>query len=597
MHKLILSFLLFTAAINYAQTKKDSKSILVVSTEPGFLRPFIESTIKELKNVDLDKLYFNEVYSLNNYEEDREVRSTITKILWDQANAEDLISTRPTSLEELKIQDQILKKLTLYDYFLTVKTNTLGELIEFQFQLFRTLEAEEEYGKKNYLKRVLVDNVIAVENFFINPKDSQYLVEIKNSIYRLFKGSNKRPISRLKIYGQDVKNNDTILVPIKTPFLLDASASYDFDTEKISYNWNNIPKPNENYQTFNKIDFETGANQQNITIEKNGIYLLQFHVNDGVLSSKELNIYLKTTEKKDPVKLKLSETTDYSYASYKYPEPISEHTVSYFINLNKHDSIKLLVTNKDIGNKYVEELHENNIVNYKIIDSVYSDRSLNNYTKEISIQSDFNNYPVDSINNFYIYDIDKDSILSEPKIFKHKYIHRKIGTVSLVFSSTLIQGYDFIEITSEGDSINKNNYSISALLEGSVYLTPRIELAGSFPFYSMGKIEIDEFTLKPHSSISFFANYYIVPKSDLNRIDFYIGVGGGFSNYYRTDDKDNTNEIVYIQEARAGVQVESLLFKKLSVSWGARYSIGRYNKSIFSDLYYINMGFVTKFRF
>lgn len=316
-----------------------------------------------------------------------------------------------------------------------------------------------------------------------------------------------------------------------------------------------------------------------------------------MINSKELNIYLETIERENPIKLKSLEKTDYSYASLKYSEPISEHSVSYYINSKKNDKSNFIVANKEIGIKYVENLHKKSKVDYAIIDSVYTDRTGNSLTKEISIQSNFDNYPTDSINNFYIYNIDKDSILSEPKIFKHKYIQRKAGTASIVFAGSLIQGYDFREITPEGDSIFKRNFSTTILLEGSVYVTPRIELVGSFPVYSRGRVEIREFSLKPHSSLSLFTNYYIVPKSNLRAFEFYVGIGGGLSNYYRTGDRDNSYDIIYLQEARAGVQVESFFFEKFNISWGFRYTIGRFNKSIFKDIYYYDMGFFTKFRF
>ncbi len=593
MYKLIFFIFFFTVTQwnVFCQNPQNTKSILVFSSEPGFLRPYIETTIKELKDTNLDKLFFDEVYSLNNLDEDIEIRSTISKILWSQENATSLVSSKPLEEQDIEFQDQVIKKLTSYDYFLAIKTNTLGELIEFQFQLFDTVEIEMEYGKKTYLKRVLVDNVVAVENFFINPKDSKYLTIVKNAIFRLFKGSNKMPIARLKIYGQNIKNNDTVLVPIDTPIQIDGSLSFDIDTEEISYHWKNIPKPNENFQTFDKLELIFGEPKQNLIVKKDGVYLIRFKVNDGILDSKEINVYLKSTHRQEPPAFLSNEITHYSYASLKHPNPIVNGTVSYELKAQENKNIKMLIMDKEIGEKYVEAIHENNKIDYKYIDSYVDERKL---VQKVSVESNFKNFPSDSINYFYAYSMDKDSILSEYKLLKHNYIHRKLGTFSTIFSSTIVQGYDLLETTPAGDTIRSGNSSFAISLEGSIYISPRIELGGSFPVYSKGRADFGKFSLKPHSSLSLFTNYYIIPKSD-SYLEFYLGIGGGVSDY-RINGVEDSFEVVYLQEARFGAQLETTFFRKFSMSYGFRFIAGRYNKSIFKDLYYIDMGLLVKFR-
>ena len=243
----------------------------------------------------------------------------------------------------------------------------------------------------------------------------------------------------------------------------------------------------------------------------------------------------------------------------------------------------------------MKKIHEKNIINYDIIDSVYIDRDQTKFTKEISIKSNFDNYPNDSLNVFYAYNINKDSILSEPEILKHKYIHRGVGSFGTILSSTSIEGHDFRFITEEGDSIYKRSDSWAVILEGSIHLTPRIELGGSFPIYSKGRAEVDEFSIKPHSSLSLFANYFIIPKSNTSRFELFVGLGGGVSNY-KIENIEDSFEIVYLQELRFGAQSELLIFDKFSMTWGIRYMLGRYNKSIFKDLTYINMATFFKFR-
>lgn len=581
--RLVLLFFVFSFFTSYAQVKeKDSLSILIYYEGQGFLQPFIETTIKKLNNVEASESYFSSVNSFNRFISDNKYQAELNNLYTTQKSENDKFHLYYSDAEK-EAREKIVKIISDYDFFLTVKTNTLGELIEFQFQLFSTINSSN-----------ISDKLIGVENFFINPKDSEYLNDIKNGILRLFKGSNQMPIARLKVYKQDVKNNDTILVPMSTPILLDGSSSYDFDTEQISYTWKNIPKPNENFQTFEKIDLITNASQQNITINKPGIYLIRFIVNDEILESKAINFYLKTINRKDAVIVLDSQKTDYtySYASIKYPEPVTKGELSYKIKKRKNDSLQILITNKEIGNKYVKSIDEKYKIEYKVLDSTPVDSK--ELIENISFESDFPNFPSDSINYFYLYNMDKDSILSEHTLLKHRYIHRKAGTFSIVASSTIVNGFNVNSISTGSDSLIDNNSSFALILEGAVALTPRIELGGSFPIYSSGRINTNEYSLKPHSSLTLFTNYYLIPKGS-SFLEVFIGIGGGLSNY-EYKNREDSFDIVYLQEARFGYQMELTFLKNFSMTYGSRVIIGRYNKSLFKNLYYTDLGFFIKFR-
>lgn len=579
--RLVLLFFVFSFFSSYAQVKeKDSLSILIYYEGQGFLQPYIETTIKKLNNVEAGEPYFSSVNSFNRFINDNKYQAELNNLYTTQKSENDKLNLYYSDAEK-EVRKKILQIISDYDFFLTVKTNTLGELIEFQFQLFSTISSSN-----------ISDKLIDVENFFINPKDSEYLSDIKNGVLRLFRGSNQIPIARLKIYEEDVKNNDTILVPLSTSFLLDGSSSYDFDTEKISYKWKNIPKSNENFQTFEKIDLNINEAQQNIIIDKPGVYLVRFSVNDKILESKDINVYLKTINRREPINFTFTKNTDYSYASVKYPHPIKKGKTSYFVKTEKNDTIRILMTKKEVGKKYIESLHNKYKVDYHIVDSTFTDSI--NLIKQISFESNFKNFPSESINYFYVYNMDKDSLLSEPTLLENKYIHRKLFTISAIPSYTFVNGYDFRQITTSGDTINNNYYSFAVSLEGSFYLTPRIESGISFPLYSEGRVKIEKYSLKPHSSFNLFTNYYIIPKS-MSLVELYIGMGVGQSDYHEVNVEDSFN-IVYLYEARLGAQIEATYFNKFSLSYGFRFLVGKYNKSIFDDLTYHNMGLVIKGR-
>lgn len=173
----LLVFLLLFSFSNAQKREIDSLSILIYSEGQGFLQPFIESTIKNLVNTSSKKPYFFKVNSFNRFISDNKYQAELSDLIGTQ-KPENVQLNIYYSDEEKAVRKRIFDILTDYQYFLTVSTNTLGELIEFQFQLFETVTSDKKDDLRN-IPYNISDKVIGVENFFINPKEANYSTSLK----------------------------------------------------------------------------------------------------------------------------------------------------------------------------------------------------------------------------------------------------------------------------------------------------------------------------------------------------------------------------------------------------------------------------------
>lgn len=68
-----------------AQTKvNQEKSILIYSDDNGYMQPFIEKTIKNLRNTETDKLYFGSVNSFNRFISDNKYQAQLNDLVLSQ---------------------------------------------------------------------------------------------------------------------------------------------------------------------------------------------------------------------------------------------------------------------------------------------------------------------------------------------------------------------------------------------------------------------------------------------------------------------------------------------------------------------------------
>ncbi len=136
---ILLSLCLLTSINVFSQSDKNTeKSILIYTEGQGYLQSYIETSIKNLVNVETEKPYFSSVNSFNRFVSDNKYKAQLSDLIRTQKDFNESSSLYYSNDEKI-IRKRIFDILNNYKYFLTVNTNTLGELIEFQFQLFQTI--------------------------------------------------------------------------------------------------------------------------------------------------------------------------------------------------------------------------------------------------------------------------------------------------------------------------------------------------------------------------------------------------------------------------------------------------------------------------
>jgi hypothetical protein len=527
MHKkIILLIFLFLISLVHSQIKQNkSLSILIYSEGEGFLQPYIETTLKSLINTDSNKMYFRSVNSFNRFISDNKYQADLSDLIGTQRPENEKLSLY-YSKSEKEIRKRIFNILKDYNYFLTVNTNTLGELIEFQFQLYETVNTG------NNIPYNISDKVINVQNFFINPKEPSYKIEIKNAIQRLFKKSNKPPLPSISIFNNKIKNNDTIIVSKNTKIQIDASDSGDYDSEKIIYKWRNIPNSNEKYQTFNKLKFKDSLPFLNLNINKEGPFNIGFKVNDGINESKEITFTIIT--KKKPLKINIQDT--YFFDIIRKPK-WNEKSKSDFLHevyIQDNDSASLfrgniIYSNKLLGSKLLIE-----DINYVIDTLKLKFPKDNNQEKEnktiFKSRLSFSNYKKNK--PLYIYNISSDSLLSIPTVIRHKVYDRDGFTFRFSQNISSLIHEDLQSIESANDTIKRG--IANHIIKLGYFINHNIEIGIGFPLKRDNLIfNANEF-LFPEAPVSIFSYYHL--DLSIKFISFYGGLNLNLYNYRRSDE-------------------------------------------------------------
>lgn len=506
---ILISIYTLTNISVFSQTNiKTEKSILIYTDTEGkdYLQSFIETTIKKLVNVDTENRYFSSVNSFNRFVSNNKYKAQLSDLIRTQKSENQSLSLYYSNDEKI-IRKRIYDILNNYNYFLMVHTNTLGELIEFQFQLFQTIDSE---GSAPYN---ISDNIIGNENFFINPKNEKCYSTIEQSLQRLFTKSNRIPEAELNIFGKIFKTDKLehqINLPINTTIILDGSKSGDFDNERISYHWRNITQKDEKYQTSKKIVFKQDIAKQEITINDIGKYKIGFKVYDGINYSDEiiLNINSKEKLRKTTLLDSIKYSTNYfSMLRRNYKSIYNE--IFILEKLNNNDSIiKKIITNTSINPKYIEYIEKSileksyNLNYYKYSNTPY-------YYLGVETESTFEN-PKKRYNEkiYYIHDIDNDGLVYNERRIKHKLINR-----DLIFNFGIRNEY--IEIKNKEEKFNI--YSPSLLL--NIQLTNKIEMEWSIPYPNSEILPIENSNLKYPSMFNFLLRYFIVNINNTKILD------------------------------------------------------------------------------
>lgn len=578
--KLLIVFIYYLHCFTFAQSIQNENSILIYSDENGYMQPFIENTIKNLINIETDTLYFNSVQSFNRFITDNKYQAELNDLTLIQKPNSVRLNLH-YSENEKKIKERIFNILKSYNYFLTVKSNTLGELIEFQFQLFETESSQNSIYN-------ISDKVLSVENFFINPKEKDYIIQITNAIQRLFKNSNEIPEAELKIYNNIYKSDkkNEIILPINTKILLDGTASGDRDSEKINYNWRNILSKDQKYQTVKKIEFKDNLPLQEIIINDAGKYKIGFKVFDGIEYSKEIIIDINVQEK--PKNVMLLNTITYS-KNFKSIISRGSKQVFYgklFIDEMHSDSIlnRVVLIKKAISQRTIKAIEEDLIVKPLKIkkENIFS----NSY---IEFASSFAHLDLSEEKTYYLYNVDKNGLLYDEMIINHIYLSRSIVNFRSKYNYGLI---DFEDDDVPG-GFGTNYFSLAA----GIFITQNIELELAIPIANRQKVNYNGYIFRYPYDYELSINY-LFPTSEMQHIGDIIPLFGlNYQNFsINSENVENKN----LQASSFGVkfgadyEIKSWNLFDLIMRLSINYNI--FSSSTFKKVKSVTFGIGTIFR-
>lgn len=407
---LIIFILQYTSF--YSQNN-DGKSISIYFEGNGYLQLYIESILKDLNDENKQYLFEN-VTVLNRYIDENEYQAKFQQLINTYLNKDD--NSRNTySEEELIIRKKSKGNLTGNQYFLNVKTITLVELIEFQFQLFETTGSTN--SEEINIPFNNINELVGSEDIFINPKERFHKEDIQKAIQRLFKDSNTPPIAELFFLDEKLYSGDTLYIPINTKIKIDGSQSGDFENEKITYKWRNISPDKSKIQTSNKIKLIDSLSVQNFYITKKGDYKIGFSVFDGIERSSEINLNIIAINK--PVKIIVPDSIKVSRQTMGIlNRDIGNSQKSTFKILNDTTEVKnILISDKIQGIKIDKEKDYNLIAN-KLNTSIVVEDNFQGYTNK----------------EYFLYSLDSLGFLSDPTIIYHEPEY--LGLISFGFLTT-----------------------------------------------------------------------------------------------------------------------------------------------------------------
>ncbi|WP_445710071.1 hypothetical protein [Flavobacterium sp.] len=571
----------------FSQTLNGSgKSLLIYTEGQGYLQFYIETSIKNLINVETEEPYFSSVNSFNRFVLDNKYKAQLSDLIRTQKDNNDSSSLYYTDDEKI-IRSRIFDILSNYNYFLTVNTNTLGELIEYQFQLFETIPSIGSAPNN------ISDNVIANENFFINPKNENCYSIIEQSLQRLFKKSNRIPEAELKIFGKTFKfNENEINLPLNTSVVFDGSYSGDFDSDNISYHWRNITRKDEKYQTSKKILFKQNLAKQIIEISDEGQYKIGFKVYDGVNYSDEVVLNINTREK--PQKTILLDSIKYSidYKSILDRRYNTKHYQTFICErLFDNDSLnrKIILSKTPLGDIYINHIKGSLIYKDYKYNYHLMPRSAHYFSK-IEIESTFNN-PEKKYNEhiYYFHNVDNEGLVYNERKIKHKIITREVLNFGFKFENINLRGKNGVEY-----SLNSPSFLLNILISYN------FQLQFSIPYPSKDILYLENFDIKYPSAYNLAVQYYLF---NINRQkgqeDFKPYLIFGIKFFQNANELDLKAKGSLVSSYVPGIGVEKTIknYNLFSLSIGANLQYGFFNNKDLKDYSFSSSSIDAIFRF
>jgi hypothetical protein len=325
--KQILTFLLSLLSMSVTISQVH-KSVIIYASNNDFLTPLIEQQLLNLQYANKKEKIFQNVTNLNRFSLNKSSEIALRELLDYYSNNNIIVKKiGKDSLEEKKI-DSLLR---LNEYFLEIKINTLNDLLEYQFFLYKSSDLKSLFNNGNAFPSNDIIKPIKIENLFINAGSNNYQGALIKVIRKIFPESNSVPILRLA-----VKNNiitDTLIVAVNDSLTLDASFSSDDDDpfEDLKFNWITNPDK-ENLANFY---FNSKGPFSKLVFFKEGIYKIRVSVSDDIAVSKEDTIIFKIKSRPEII--------------------ISPHEIyyldppSFFLN-KKYIETKINILNPDLQN-------------------------------------------------------------------------------------------------------------------------------------------------------------------------------------------------------------------------------------------------------
>jgi hypothetical protein len=578
----------------------NEKKLLYYFQQPGFLVPYIESELKKMTTSSINKKndverYFKEVESFNRLKEDSKLQSEMANIVWNKYNATSLINLE---LIDNKVNSEIINTIISYNYFLTIKTNTLGELIEFQFELFETNPLIDSDSKGN-IRSGTLKKVKKIENFFINPKNPDYLKEIKNALYRLFDENNDPPIAIIEMYNKSYSKSFESFVSKGDTIEISGARSYDIDTEEISYKWKNIPVENQYYQHINKVNLLPTSPNQKIIISNDSIYYLSFNVSDGINDSRPINIKLIPTEKPKTITPLYQDFNSFDYLTGKSIPNNKDNEGRIYLDKEEVSKNKIIISKNKVGQKFIKNLHQKDTIGYTYNDSLD--------VSSIKFKSDFTETNEEGFlkkrqkKSYYLYQVNDNELLSDPVEFNHSYVRRGAFSIRTGLSATFLGDASNFQLISN-DSLPLG--STSLLLEISADLSRKTRLSGFIDINFGKSVNLDGYNFSPQPEIGVAFEYFLLKRFSSNRRIYpFIGLEFGGTTFITDEEISNpsnnpegSTNWIYTYAARAGMEYE-FETRWFLFSPGFLFKYGLYNKDFLKNNHFSNMSFIFNFKF
>lgn len=232
-----------------------------------YLVPFIESELKNLKDkTEGEELnLFQEVKSLNLLVSGEKTNQNLIQAIgiFNKNNID-----FNTDKNAIKQNALIVEKLKDQDWFLKININTLNNLIEYQFVLFKI----EKPLHRHTFPFIKLDNY-RTTSIFIDPTSLDYKDKIKRALRQVIIEANRAPVPYL-VY-KNKKASDTIIVEPGHITLAADATDEDSSPDQLTYKW-------ELSQAGSKFVNKQSGKKFNIDLYKPYVLNLLLIVNDGV---------------------------------------------------------------------------------------------------------------------------------------------------------------------------------------------------------------------------------------------------------------------------------------------------------------------------